>query len=284
MHICMKVIYVRSPQITGQDTTSFIGYFIVPCIFIMGKLNSANLNIFTYETKVQKIMLARCITGVALDIFITNGLRFIAVSKGILIFCLNPLFCAIIAAIFLHEKITMISISSTIGAFFGIYLLTLNRGQDSESSGHEILGYILVLGSAICYGLLFVWLRALSLFKINIFLSPFCFGMAINIQTLTLLLFFPDMMHISTYDSVDLFYLCIIGVTAVTGQQTMFLANRYAMASKMAPISYLENVFTLMADIWLFHYHFVSTDIFGMLVIVVCLAVPVTLQMSGKQI
>lgn len=79
-------------------------------------------------------------------------------------------------------------------------------------------------------------------------------------------------------------FLSIVGISAVTGQITMMLANRYAMASKMAPISYLENVFTLMADIWLFQYHFVGTDIAGMLIIVACLAIPITLRTMGKNV
>ena len=145
MHICMKLIYVRSPQITGQDTSSFIGYFIVPFMFIIGKYNKANLNIFSYDSKLQLLMLGRCINGILLNITFSNSLMYIPVSKGILIFCLNPLFCAIIAAVFLSEKITIVSISSTIGAFVGIYLLTINKGQDVQNDGHELFGYILIL-------------------------------------------------------------------------------------------------------------------------------------------
>ena len=48
----------------------------------------------------------------------------------------------------------------------------------------------------------------------------------------------------------------------------------------MAPIGYSENIFTLIADIMIFHYHFIITDIIGMIVIVICLMIPVVLKLK----
>lgn len=172
----MKYIYSRSPQINGFDTTSFIGYFIVPTYYIAGKYAGVDMSIFSLQPKVALILGARLFTGMMLNITITNGLMYVPVSKGVLIFCLNPLFCAIVAAIFLKENITFISIGSTIGAFCGIYLLTLNKSDEVKEDSHELLGYTLVLGSAWCYGLLFVFLRALNLYNLHILISPLYLG------------------------------------------------------------------------------------------------------------
>ena len=51
----------------------------------------------------------------------------------------------------------------------------------------------------------------------------------------------------------------------------------------MAPISYAENVFTLLADILVFNYHFIATDVLGMVVIVTCLAIPVVQKLISKE-
>ena len=46
----------------------------------------------------------------------------------------------------------------------------------------------------------------------------------------------------------------------------------------MAPINYSENVITLLADIVLFNYHFVLSDLFGIVIIAVCIIVPVIMK------
>jgi len=45
-------------------------------------------------------------------------------------------------------------------------------------------------------------------------------------------------------------------------------ASKYSADSKMAPIGYFENVLTLMADVIVFNYHFVLSDIGGIFIIV----------------
>lgn len=46
---------------------------------------------------------------------------------------------------------------------------------------------------------------------------------------------------------------------------------KYEDASKLSPILYVENIFTLMADVALFGYKFVFTDYVGMAIIAICL-------------
>ena len=124
---------------------------------------------------------------------------------------------------------------------------------------------LLVLTAAWWYGVLLVFLRVLSLYNLHVFLSPFYLGVVTCIQSFFIMIFMPNLLHMETYDIVDVFFLWVIGIFGVAGQLTMMLASRAAQASWMAPITYLENVFTLMADIWLFHYHFGLTDVIGML-------------------
>ena len=46
-------------------------------------------------------------------------------------------------------------------------------------------------------------------------------------------------------------------------------AFRYHKASKLAPLLYLENVFTLLADAFIFDYTFVLTDYIGILGLII---------------
>ncbi|CAI2374082.1 unnamed protein product [Moneuplotes crassus] len=273
-HLSMKIIYERTPEINGFDTISFFGYFTFVFYFGYGLITGVDMNLFNYGPQVVKKMAGRLTCGVLLDIFISNGLRFIAISKGILILSLNPFFCAIAAAIFLKEKITTISIGSTIGAFIGIYLLTLNQSDEVKEDSHELLGYILTLLSAITCGFVFVFLRALNNHNLPLIISPLYLGISTCIQTLLIFIFKRDLLHFHLYDAVNFVILCCVGITAVGVLITMNAANKYSQASKMAPITYLENVFTVLADILIFHYHFIRTDVFGMILIVVCLCIP----------
>lgn len=284
MHITMKYIYSRSPQINGFDTTSFYAYFLIPFYYIVGKRSGVNFNLLALRPRVSGLLGLRMLIGVILNVSLTTGLMYIPVSKGILIFSLNPLFCAVIASIVLKEHISVISIWSTIWAFFGIYLLTVNKPEAAVIGSNAFIGYTLVLTAAWLYGLLFVVLRALNLYSINVLLSPFYLGVFTGVQTLVIFIFKRDMIHIETYDSVDWLLLCIIGIFCVVNQLAIMLAWKAAQASWMAPISYLENVFTLLADIFLFHYHFVSTDVIGMAIIVVWLLIPITVKILGNQI
>lgn len=77
------------------------------------------------------------------------------------------------------------------------------------------------------------------------------------------MIFMPDKLHFSQYDFVDVLILTTIGVFAYIGQIFLVLANKYAMASKMATFNNLEIVFTILADIFIFNYSFVETDILG---------------------
>ena len=169
----------------------------------------------------------------------------------------------------------MLSLILTFCSFGGVYLLTLNKPDDSVDASMEVIGYLLVLTSACLYGLLFVILRTLSLYKINMLVSPLYIGTGTMIQSIFLMIFTTDVLHFESYQGTNLVILGIIMVCSVIGQFTWTAASTYSAASKMAPLNYAENVFTLLADILIFNYKFISTDVLGMIVIVTCLAVPV---------
>ena len=266
----------------GFDTCSFLGFFITPVYYTIAKVKGVDLSMTSMKRKVVVILIGRLVVGILVNIAITNGLIFIPVSKAILIFSLNPLFWAILAAIFLKEHLSYVSIGSTLGALWGIYLLMQNKPHDAKDESHELLGYILVFTSAWLFGMQLVFLRALNLYKLNVLISPFYFGMSTNIQTIILIWWYSDLLHFEQYPE-NFFYLWIIGISGWSLQICLILANQYGMASRMAPIAYLENIFTLLADLWLFEYKFIMTDILGMLVIVIWLAIPITIQMLNKK-
>ena len=74
---------------------------------------------------------------------------------------------------FLKEHISILSIILILCSVFGVYLLTLNKPENSVDENMEFIGYILVLGSACLYGWLFVINKYLVLYQVPILVSPF---------------------------------------------------------------------------------------------------------------
>ena len=103
-------------------------------------------------------------------------------------------------------------------------------------------------------------------------------GFAWTIQSVITMLFFPSLHSFSEYDFVNVILLLSGGVFCLLGQTLMSLANKHSLASKMAPFTNLEIVFTIFVDIFLFGYKFVNSDIMGMAVILVCILTPVGIK------
>ena len=150
------------------------------------------------------------------------------------------------------EKVTFVTVLSTIIACGGIYLLTLNQVNHSSEENHAILGYMLAFSSAWLFGGIFVWIRYLNTNGVHPIMSSFSVGMGITLQTIVA--YFIGILHIDQYDFIDILLLFGVGVVNFIGQLWMSLANKYSMASKMAPFNNLEIVVTILADIFIFHY------------------------------
>ena len=101
----------------------------------------------------------------------------ISVGKSTLIYCTNPMFSMILAYFVLNEKVTKLVIVSTIGAFVGIYFLSMNK-QNSESDTNVILGIVFVLISAFFQAVIFVSVRMLNVCYMPITFRPFYVGWA----------------------------------------------------------------------------------------------------------
>lgn len=85
-------MYAGSPEMNGYDTVSVMAYSIVPCYYIYSKVKGINLYFFDFEPKVQVLLVLRILVGLANNMFLFNGMRFIPIGKTILIWSLSPLF------------------------------------------------------------------------------------------------------------------------------------------------------------------------------------------------
>lgn len=147
MHIMVKASYVRNPKLINFDSLSFIGWYLVPSYYLLAKKNGVNLDLRKLERRQAKLIITRVLAGNFLNVFLFGGMHYISVGKSTLIYNLNPICCMLIAVVVLSERLTFTTILSTIGAFSGIYLLTLNKPEGHEDESAWI-GYVMVFLSA----------------------------------------------------------------------------------------------------------------------------------------
>lgn len=228
-----------------------------------------------FSMKIWILLFFRVFLGMLNNIVISVALKLIPISKGIIIQSSSPIFVFIAASIFLKEHVTKFQLAMTLASIFGVYLMTLNKVDETYDKTYEIIGYLTMCCSPLFYGWILVIFRSLALNNVNLLISPLYLGLASNVQTLFLYLFTTGYINFEYYRSEDIKYWIVICICQVTGQWCIMRANKYWATSNIAPILYLENVITFLADVFLFDYQFVVTDILGMLIIVSWLVAPI---------
>ncbi|CAI2374038.1 unnamed protein product [Moneuplotes crassus] len=270
MHVCEKMAFYYNPELTSLDGVLILGLTMLPITFMTNKSKGVTINIFKYERRVQIAMAFATLSSCSVNFFTMWGLSLIPVGKGTLIFSLHPLFCILIAFIFLRERAEVVSIISSLLAFIGIYFLTINQtDSDGEENPNAFLGIILVFIAAWNESCIIIGQRALALYS--------SFGLT-TLSTLVLIIS-PSSMIFPNYGFLDLLFCMMVGIGCIACQGFIGWALEYQDSSRLAPMNYFENVFTLLSDVFIFGYVFVMTDYTGIAIITVCLCTPAFLKL-----
>ena len=264
-YVISKYAMNKANYMTPLDLCLGIVFVMLPMNIIFCKYHNVNMNVFSYRPDISIVLVIRTIIGTTNNICLLYAIKFISIGKITLVKSINPLWWAIIASLLIKEKITKITIIWTIIAWFGIFMLTLNRESGVENKEYSIVGYGLVFSSAWLFGGVFVCIRYVNINGVNPLMQSFCVGFGTAIQSIFALAF--GLLNIEKYDSIDILWLVGIGLATFFGQVSISFANKYSLASKMAPFSNLEVVMCIIVDIFLFNYLFVTTDVIGIWIV-----------------
>lgn len=261
-HIFAKMWYVHNPKITNVDILLFFGIWIAIFYIPAAKYNGLSFNIMDYRLKVIMVLFWSVILSLLVNFWMLWGISMISVAKSTLIFNLNPILTVILAFFLLREKIDKYTVISVIMAFAGVILMSINKASNGQE---EILipGIILNFTGAVLEAWIFVSLRMLNIYLIHPWLRPAFVGMLFPTFWVMYYLLMPDYVVFPHYDLEDLLLLSWGGVGNALWVGGMAYALKYQSASKIAPLNYLENVLTLLADLFLFNYEFGVTDYLG---------------------
>ena len=203
----------------------------------------------------KKLLITRGVLGVISLTCFFESLNYLAVGTAVSLRYTSPIFAVIFALILLKEKIKPLQWLLFVLAFVGV-LIIKGFGNDVNT-----IGLLLVISSAIILGLIFVVIRKIGdkehpLVIINYFMVlAFLFGgfMSINIWKQ------PEL--------TQWMLLLSLGVFGYIGQLYMTKAFQSHETNVVAPLKYLEVVFTIIIGVSWFGEVYNLISLFGILLI-----------------
>ncbi|CAI2374333.1 unnamed protein product [Moneuplotes crassus] len=280
-HLFSKMAFFYNPKLTSYDAMFTMGLFIWPIFLVLNWYLDKPFNILKFERKQQIMLIVSVLFSILVNFCVLSGIALISITQSTLIFHLNPLFCIVLSFIILREKTDYLSILFTFGAFGGICLLTLSKNNTNNGeNAHEFLGITFILLSAWLQASIMVLSRMMGISNIHFLLRSVYSSIGFLVFSLFIWLLVPYKIQFPNYTTSDLLLLFLSAMGVALRQPLISLAMMYHNSSRLAPVNYIENIFTLCADFFLFKHVFVTTEYIGMGIILVCLLVPAIIQIK----
>ena len=214
----------------------------------------------------KKLLLLRAVAGVISLTLFFQSLNYLDVGTSVSIRYTSPIFAAILALIFLKERIKPMQWLLFLIAFVGVLFV---KGVDTYINS---IGLLLVTLSALFLGLIFVVIRKMGtkenpLVIINYFMvMAFVFGGVMSIN------------HWRNPDAVEWILLLSLGIFGYAGQLYMTKAFQSQATSLIAPLKYLEVIFMIIIGATWFGEIYSFWTLFGIFLILLGLIYNVFLK------
>ncbi|CAI2373766.1 unnamed protein product [Moneuplotes crassus] len=277
--ITCKMVYARNDYLNGID------YLLVRSIIHVSissmQILYAKVNIFDVKKELRLVLILRSTIGVCGMPCYFIAIKYIPLSLGTLIFNINPLIVGILSYLILKENITWLKVIALVGAFTGIFILTFHKDEDYQAGQFYMLGLILVGINCCTAAANSLTLRALNK-QIHYLLSPFWFFCTSLLLALVILAVYPSAYHFSKFTIPDLTIFLLSALFTYGGQILSSKSLKYAEASLITPLQYLNILYFLITDIVVFHSKFTVTDATGGALILISLMAPVCQSFYSK--
>ena len=216
----------------------------------------------------RKLMLLRSLAGLTAMSLFFMSLQYLPVGTAVSLRYLAPIYAAIFAVFFLGEKLRVIQWFLFLLAFSGVLIL---KGFDSELNS---TGLLLVLTASVFSGLVYVIIRKIGkndhpLVIVNYFMF---IGTVIG-----------GILCINEWimpEKADWIRLFSLGLFGFFGQVFMTKAFQIAKTNLVAPLKYIEVIFTILIGVTWFGDIYTLWSLTGILMIIAAL---VTNVIIGKR-
>ncbi|MFI0428932.1 DMT family transporter [Mariniflexile sp. HMF6888] len=204
----------------------------------------------------NKLLILRSLTGATSMILFFMSVKYLSVGTAVSLRYTAPIFAAIFAIFILKERVKLVQWVFFIVSFIGVLVL---KGLDSQI---DSFGLLLVLTAAILSGLVYIIINKIGqsehpVVVVNYFMfTAMVLGGVLSIG------------HWVTPTGVEWPLLLSLGVFGYFGQIYMTKAFQTASTTIIAPLKYVEVVFSLLLGVALFNEVYTFWSLFGMVLII----------------
>lgn len=219
----------------------------------------------------KQLLLLRALMGlIAMTLFFLS-LKYLSMGSATSIRYISPIFAALFAVLLLKEKIWPIQWLFFAMAFLGVLLL---KGFDAQMN---TIGLLAALFSAIFTGLVFVILRKIGKRDHPVVVVNYFMGVSAFVSMFFMLFHWKQ----PTY--IEWLLFLSLGVFGYYGQLYMTKAFQAVETNKIAPIKYVEVIFTLIIGMFWFGEVYTLLSVFAIVLILLGLILNVFYKQNIKK-
>ncbi|CAI2374596.1 unnamed protein product [Moneuplotes crassus] len=277
-----KYAYLINENVNGLDYILFRGSILI--LFAGCDVLCRRVNVFRFPQEVYASVILRFFTGAIGMALYFYAIKFLPMSQGSVILCINPLISAVLAYLFLKEVLACRDILCLLGAFGGCVLVNISRiGEEgvSPSENHYFIGICLCFISLLFRSTTPVTVRQMSKYVHSIF-SPFYFSLGMFCHAMFLLIFCRKHLHFEHYDTTTVLLFTGSTIANYGAQSIMSVAYSYEKATVLAPFTYIITCGLLLIDCVFFGYDFSLLYFVGFCIILFCVMTPLLIKINKE--
>ncbi len=206
--------------------------------------------------KKSTLLVLRAITGATSMLLFFTSVKYLSVGTAVSLRYIAPIFAAIFAILLLKEKIKPLQWVFFIISFFGVFVL---KGLDTQLNS---TGLILVLLASVLSGLVYVIISKIGKSEHPVVIVNYFMVIA------TVLGGVLSIGNWVTPKGTEWLFLSSLGVFGYFGQIFMTKAFQSATTNLVAPIKYVEVVFTASFGVLLFNEIYTLWNLLGIALII----------------
>lgn len=205
----------------------------------------------------KKLLILRGLTGVISMIFFFMSIKYLPIGTAVTLRYISPIFAAIFAVIVLREYIKPVQWLFFLMAFSGVVLL---KGLDNQISGY---GLFLALIAAFFSGLVYIIINKIGKSEHPVIVVNYFMVIA------TLVGGVLSIRNWVNPVGIDWLLLLSLGVVGYFGQLYMTKAFQVASTNQVAPLKYIEVIFSVLFGLIWFDEIYTLWSLLGILMIII---------------
>lgn len=208
------------------------------------------------RTRRPWLQLLRAISLLSISLLFVGGLRYIPLGEATAVMFLAPLIVTVLSAAVLHEPVSKGQWGAVSVGFLGVLFIVRPGGALFTPA------ILLPLSASFCFAIYQLITRRLSSTD-HAVTSNFLSGL---FGTVALTAFLPGQYTLDVAN-LDLLFMLVLGVLAMTAHMLLTMALKYSSAATLAPFTYAQIIFAGMISYFAFAHVPDIWSVIGVLVI-----------------